>query len=233
MQVNDDSMAARLEALGLTRKAESEPQKRDELGQADFLELMTAQLQNQDPLQPLENKEFLGQLAQFSAVQGLAELQTAFSSLASSLQSNRALQAASLVDRSVLVESPFGVLEPGQGLRGAVELPEAVGDLTLRISDMSGQTVRELPLDGQEPGRVEFTWDGFSDGGEALPPGYYHVVAEGSVEGETRQFTTYALGRVESVVLGAEQGAMMVNLEGLGQYALDEVVEIRAPASQG
>ncbi len=229
MQVNDDPIAARLDALGLSRRAESESRKRDELGQADFLELMTAQLQNQDPLQPLQNKEFLGQLAQFSTVQGLTELQTAFSSLASSLQSNRALQAASLVDRSVLVESPFGVLKEGQGLEGAVELPASVGDLTLRISDMSGQVVRELALDGNEAGRVPFTWDGFSDAGDPLPPGYYHVVAEGTVDGETQQFTTYALGRVESVVLASEDGAMMLNLAGLGQYGLDEVVEIRSP----
>ncbi|HHB13287.1 MAG TPA: flagellar hook assembly protein FlgD [Chromatiales bacterium] len=230
MQVNDDSLQARLDALGLTRKPDPEAKKRDELGQADFLKLMTAQLENQDPLKPLENKEFLGQLAQFSVVQGLAELQGSFSSLATSLQSNQALQASALVGKSVLVESPFGVLGASEGLSGAVELPEQVADLRLRISDVSGQVVRELPLDGQGPGMVDFKWDGFSDAGEPLPPGYYHVVAEGTLDGETQSFTTYAVGRVDSVVLGGEQGGMMLNLEGLGQYALDEVAEIRAPA---
>ena len=99
-----------LASLGLTQpKAE----KKNELGQDAFLELMVTQLKNQDPFKPLDSGEFLGQLAQFGTVQGLSGLQTSFDGLASSLVSNQALQAASLVGRTALVESDHGAIAAG------------------------------------------------------------------------------------------------------------------------
>ena len=89
-----------------------------ELGQEEFLRLMITQLENQDPFKPLESGEFLGQLAQFGTVSGLAELQTSFEGLASSLVSNQALQAAGLIGQSVLAEGGTGHYEAGQPLRG-------------------------------------------------------------------------------------------------------------------
>ena len=91
-----------LAQLGLTQpKAE----KKKELGQEAFLNLMITQLKNQDPFKPLDSGEFLGQLAQFGTVSGLQDLQTKFDSLSSALVSNQALQAASLVGHTALVPS--------------------------------------------------------------------------------------------------------------------------------
>ena len=88
-----------------------------DLGQEDFLHLMLTQLKNQDPFKPMESGEFLGQLAQFGTVQGLAGLQTSFDSLASSLVSNQALQASSLVGRSALAATSTLGIAAGQRSR--------------------------------------------------------------------------------------------------------------------
>jgi flagellar basal-body rod modification protein FlgD len=106
-----------LAALGLAPQ-QTEPEL--ELGQEQFLSLMITQLKNQDPFKPMESGEFLGQLAQFGTVSGLAGLQTSFDSLATSLVSNQALQAASLVGRSALVASSAITIGAGQSVEGAV-----------------------------------------------------------------------------------------------------------------
>ena len=107
-------------ALGLAVPDEVDSQ---ELGQEEFLQLMLTQLENQDPFKPMESGEFLGQLAQFGTVTGLGELQQSFESLSGSLISDQALQAASLVGRSVTIESGEGLLKTDSPLTGAVELP--------------------------------------------------------------------------------------------------------------
>src|SRR5699024_3114867 len=97
-------------ALGLA------PQARDRstsLGQADFLRLMTEQLKNQDPLKPLDNNQFLGQLAQFSTVQGIDDMQSAMGSMASVMESDQTLRAASLVGREALVAADTVQLAAG------------------------------------------------------------------------------------------------------------------------
>ena len=75
--------------LGLNQTQETEKNPNDKLGQAEFLELMTAQLKFQDPLKPMENGDFLGQMAQFGTVNGINELNAAFDSMSASFQSTR------------------------------------------------------------------------------------------------------------------------------------------------
>src|SRR5262245_53832534 len=111
-----------LEGLGLRSPADTAPVKRSELGQEDFLRLMITQFKNQDPFKPMENGEFLAQLAQFSTVKGLDDLNNSFGNLSSSVVSNQALQASSLLGRTVLVDGNMGNLDAGGQLSGAVEL---------------------------------------------------------------------------------------------------------------
>ena len=99
--------------------------KRNELGQEDFLMLMTTQLKNQDPLKPADNAEFMSQLAQFGAVEGIDGLKTEVQKLAGSLVSNQTFQAAGMLGRQVLIPATHGVLEQGGAIDGAVELPNA------------------------------------------------------------------------------------------------------------
>ena len=91
------------EDLGLKTDHVKKPTEKKQLGQEDFMDLMLTQMNNQDPFKPMENGEFLTQMAQFSAVSGLKDIKESFQGLADTMQSNQALQAASMVGRKVLV----------------------------------------------------------------------------------------------------------------------------------
>ena len=119
--------------------------RNENLGQADFLRLMTEQLKNQDPLKPLSNNEFLGQLAQFSTVQGIQDLNAGFGGLQSALGGDQVLRAASLVGHEVLVPSDRVQLVPGEPAEGLVATPSA-GTVVMDIKDASGQLVRRLEI---------------------------------------------------------------------------------------
>lgn len=204
----------------------SPPQEGDEgkLGQEEFLHLMITQLENQDPFKPLESGEFLGQLAQFGTVSGLAELQTSFDGLATSLISNQALQAATLVGRSVLVDGASGIHEDAAPLSGAVRLDGATSSARLQIVDATGGVVRQMELGPQAAGLVRFEWDGMTDAGTAAEPGMYSVSAQYFDGGEMRSAATLVRAEVESVTLGTQ--GLAVHLRGLGVVSFDAVQEI-------
>lgn len=183
------------------------------LGQEDFLALMVQQLKNQDPMKPMENGEFLGQMAQFSTVNGIAEMSKSVSALTEAFNSGQALQAASMVGRTVLTEGSSGNVKPGSGLAGAVELPEASGSGIVRVYTSAGQLVRELPLGNQEAGLCNFKWDGNLANGQPAPAGSYKVTASlGYRTGDTA-LTTYIAAKVESVTLSASGGSSMIRTE--------------------
>jgi flagellar basal-body rod modification protein FlgD len=196
-----------------------------DLGQEDFLSLMITQLKNQDPFKPLESGEFLGQLAQFGTVSGLAELKTAFGELSTSLVSNQALQAASLVGRTALVEGDTAALADGATLEGAVELPAAASALRVEIRDASGEVVRELAFGARSSGLARFTWDGMNDAGEPAGAGQHTVVAEYTANGEAAAAPTLVVAPIESVVFGAQ--GFTVQLGGLGELPFSAIREVR------
>jgi flagellar basal-body rod modification protein FlgD len=199
--------------------------REEELGQEQFLQLMITQLKNQDPFKPMESGEFLGQLAQFGTVSGLAGLQTSFDSLAGSLVSNQALQAAGLVGRSALVESSAATLGAGQGLAGAVDLPAASGAVRVTIRDALGHVVRELDLGSRSAGLAEFAWDGVTDDGTPAPAGRYTLAAEFQSSSKMEAADTLVSAPVDSVLFGAE--GFSVQLRGIGELPFSAVREIR------
>lgn len=198
----------------------------ENLGQDDFLQLMLAQLKNQDPTKPLDGQEYLGQLAQFSTVQGLQELHASVEQLSQHVQSTAALQAASLVQQTVVIDSERGYVSPTEPLQGAVNLTENVKDLTVTLLDGSGQPVRRLQLGDRAAGDVNFSWDGRDDRGVQRPAGVYSIEASGLVNGEASRFTTRVHASVDSVSLGQGGQSMSLNLNGLGPHQLDDVRQI-------
>ncbi|MDZ7753488.1 MAG: flagellar hook assembly protein FlgD [Gammaproteobacteria bacterium] len=211
--------------LSIANKQQTD-KARNELGQDEFFKLMTAQLQNQDPLKPLESNEFLAQMAQFSMVSGVQEMQQTFSSLSNALQSSQALQASTLVGRSVLIPGSRGTLDAQQGLQGAVELPQASPQVTLSIVDDLGQTVRRIDLGAQSAGLVDFTWDGLTDGGEQAPPGSYTVRGAYDAGDDALAAETLVVAHVDSVTLGRGGQAPELNLSGQDSVSLGVVRRI-------
>ncbi len=214
--------------IGLQNHTAPSREIKKELGQADFLALLTTQLANQDPLTPVDNKEFISQMSQFASVDSLQSLVTKFDDLSTSLTSNQALQASSLVGRKVLISGEKAYLMAGEQSRisGQLNLDEDTTNIRFEIKDGSGQVVRSIEVGAQEAGDIDFVWDGFNDGGERMPPGNYTIAAYGQLGGKSEQLKTSIVAQVESVSLGGADGKVLLNLTGLDQVEFSEVKEI-------
>ena len=199
---------------------------RDELGQEDFLTLMISQFQNQDPFEPMDNGEFLGQLAQFSTVNGIGSLNSSFSGLAASMQDNQALQAAGLVGRSVLAVTNIGSLSDSGSLKGAIELEASAGNVQIDITNRNGELVQRLELGQQPSGLVNFAWDGVDSSGRRAESGQYQVTARVIRGNEVESAPTVIEAEIKSVTLGQFGGGMTLNLAGGQQMPLGQIFQI-------
>jgi len=213
-------------SIGLQPHTQPGNEIRKELGQADFLALLTTQLANQDPLSPVDNKEFIAQMSQFASLDSLQTLVDQFGQLSNSLTSNQALQASALVGRNVLVSGSEAYLGEGGVVAGQLNLENTTTNIRFEIQDASGQAVRSIEVGAQEAGDIDFIWDGNDNNGAPMPPGMYTIAAYGQVGGSTEQLPTSVIARVESVNLGGADGRILINLTGLGQVEFNEIKEI-------
>lgn len=217
-----------IEQLGIGAKQAKEAEKRDSLGQEEFLKILVAQTRNQDPMKPQDNGEFLGQMAQFSTVSGLQDMQKSIDGLSNTMISNQALQASSLVGRFVMIPSEKGFLPDGEGDRffGAVDIPETATDVTVQIRNSAGVPVRTLSLGTQEEGLQRFSWDGKDQEGNVMPSGDYTVSSVASIAGKQEAMETNFVAPVDSVTLGRNGESMKLNVAGVGSMTMDQVKEI-------
>ncbi|MEH6493016.1 flagellar hook assembly protein FlgD [Halopseudomonas sp.] len=200
----------------------------DELGKDQFLELLVAQMNNQDPLSPQENGEFIAQLAQFSTVEGIENMNTSMEALLSGYQSSQALQASSMVGRTVIVPSDQAMVDTANGLEGQFALPKNSGAVTVKVLDSSGSLVDTINMGSLEAGMHDFTWDGQDASGNVLPPGAYTFEASASIDGTSKQLATLLPANVDSVSLGAgTNGELLLNVAGLGSISFSNVYAIK------
>ncbi|VAW70986.1 Flagellar basal-body rod modification protein FlgD [hydrothermal vent metagenome] len=207
--------------------SKEEQGSRTELGQNEFLKLMTTQLSNQDPLKPMENGEFMGQIAQFGTVNGINELLSSFKDLAANLQSSQALEASNLIGRQVLVNFDQGYLPQTGSLLGAVELDSSASDVAVNIYDQSGQVLDRVEMGAQPSGLLQFNWDGNTFSGQRAPSGRYRIEVEANYGGRTESLTPQVLDRVRSLTLGGLGQEMQVELENLGSVSFNQVNQIQ------
>jgi flagellar basal-body rod modification protein FlgD len=196
-----------------------------ELGRGEFMELMLAQLKNQNPLEPQDNGEFISQLAQFSSLEEMQKMSGTVNDVAGQFRSTQALQASAMVGRSVLAPSSVGILGAEGGIKGTIEVPASTGSLKVSIENANGERIRQLDLGAVGQGVKSFSWDGTDGNGNELPPGNYKVVAEGSYPGGSQQLGTMLNANVDSVSLG-QNGRVTLNLAGMGSIDLSEVRQI-------
>ena len=197
-----------------------------ELGSDDYLTLMVAQIQNQDPFSPMENGQFVAELAQFSTVSGIEDLNQNFQTLANSISSDQTLQASGLIGRSVLIDQPNGYLETGDVLGGAVDVPVQSSGVTVSVLDASGALVRQLNLGGRSEGLARFEWDGRDATGQRAPSGEYTFSASLNVDGQAQAAPALARARVDSVSLDAAGAGLTLNFAGLEALPLSQIREI-------
>ncbi|MGD2167577.1 MAG: flagellar hook assembly protein FlgD [Gammaproteobacteria bacterium] len=208
---------------GLTLPQSDSAPRNAELGQAEFLELMLTQIQNQDPFEPMENGAFVAQLAQFSTVTGLGEISTSVAALSDVLLANQTLQASTMVGRSVLVESDEVLLPATGPLRGSVELPIDAASAQIRIKSPNGQLVKEFAVTGKPGSLVEFSWDGITNDGTAAPAGTYAVSASANNGSANIDAPTFTQVQVVSVSLDPSGSGSLITTEDGRELRLTQV----------
>lgn len=194
-----------------------------ELGKNEFLELLVAQLNNQNPLEPQSNGEFIAQLAQFSTVEGVEKLNSSVESIMSGFQSSQALQASSLVGRKVIIPSEKAVVDTSETFKASLVLPQSSSNVFVNVYAADGSLATRINMGAQEAGQVSFMWDGKNSDGETMPPGTYKFEAQASIDGENKGLYTLLPANVDSVTLGQGNGELLLNLAGLGSVPLSQV----------
>ena len=211
---------------GLRSIQEAESKDPSSLGQDEFLKLMTTQLSNQDPFEPMDNGEFLGQIAQFGTVNGINELLTSFDSFASNVQSSQALQASNLIGRNVLVNNDQAYLPSGGSVSGAVELDSSADHVAVNIYDAYDSLIGRVDLGPQVPGLVPFNWNGATLSGQQATAGRYRIEVEATRGSSTEAMAPMVSANVVSLTLGGVGQEMQVELENLGQVGFSQVNKI-------
>ncbi len=188
-----------------------------------FLKLLTTQLKNQDPLNPLDNAQMTSQLAQISTVSGIEKLNATLQVLLQASQDSQTTLAASLVGRGVLVPGNALALSDGNAI-GGVELGAPADQVTVTIRDGHGLVLRTLSLGALDAGIHNFVWNGQTDSGEQAADGAYSISVSATRDKETVEATALNLGRVRSVI--RDGAGYSLDVGSLGTFILDHVKQI-------
>jgi len=210
------------------------------LTQADFFALLTQQLAYQDPTKPVENDQMIAQMTNFTMADGIGKLNENFSSLAQSMTSNQALQASSLVGRSVLTQSDQLVFTGDSLARGVIDLERPASSLRVMIENEKGELIQSFSVENPKMGRNSFIWDGtylpsgessadLIDGelSERVRAGTYKLKVEASYsDGSRASVPANVYTPVGSVSMNSNGKGIMLNLLGLGAVKLSDVLEV-------
>jgi flagellar basal-body rod modification protein FlgD len=150
-----------------------------------------------------------------------------FESFSSSMTSNQALQASSLIGQDVLVTGNIGhVANQGEGITGVIINEQTSQNTKIAIQNAQGEVVRTMDVGTLAAGNIEFNWDGTDQNGNPLPPGDYAVQVQGDVFGEPTSLATAINRHVDSVSLAASSQGVILNLDGDVSIKLDDVIQI-------
>ena len=195
------------------------------LDQSDFLQLMTAQLKNQDPFSPVDNTQMVAQMAQFSSVAGISQMNTTLTQIADKLGATSASDALSYVGKTVLAPGNVAYGRTSGGIAGAVQLGDDATDVTVAISDANGNLLKTMSLGAQDKGTVSFDWDGKTEAGEDAGSGPFAVTAYAQNDGATVASQTLVWAPVAAVSMPSS-GEAQLTLPGIGQIPLSDVIEV-------
>src|SRR6056297_554631 len=195
-----------------------------ELGQQDFLTLMTAQLQNQDPFAPMENGEFLAQMAQFSTVAGLETVNETLGAISGQIGGNRIATASSLLGQQVLVPGSVARPDAAGVVQGVADLPEAASAVTVTYTDAeTGTVLHRQDMGAQPAGLMGFEWrDAPPALVEARGPVRIAVQAEGAAPA-----APFVYARVVGVQLPETGQDLTLDVEDYGLRSSLEITSIR------
>ncbi|MBR4876574.1 MAG: flagellar hook assembly protein FlgD [Rhodocyclaceae bacterium] len=195
--------------------------------QERFMTLLTAQLKNQDPMNPLDNAEMTSQLAQMSTVEGIERLNSLFQKFVDAqLQSQidtLGLQAVNLVGHGALVTGDNLTLTDEGGVAG-FRLEDKADSVTVTIRDANGRAVRTMELGEQPAGVQNFVWDGMNDAGEKVENGNYRISVAAKQGDEAVKVSALQFGMVTGLTRTGEGSVLQVG--GLGNFTVDEIWQV-------
>ena len=186
------------------------------LGQNDFLKLMTAQLKNQDPFAPVDNTQMVAQMAQFSSLAGISEMNTTLQAIAAKLSGSTPSDAMAYVGRTVLTAGDTAFPRTSGGIAGGVEIAKDAASLTVSISDANGAVLKTLNLGEQKAGTASFDWDGTTNSGAPAGDGPFTVTAVAR-DAKNAVVSTTPLVWAPVTTVAITDGEPVLTLPGLGE----------------
>ncbi len=212
--------------LGITsyeeKKASSLGRGREAMGKQDFLTLFTAQLQNQNPLDPVKNEAFVAQLAQFSQLEATTNMQQSLDKFVTTMQSDRIMGSAALIGTRVPSGGGNATLAAGGSVDASIDLADGASGVKVFVKDGAGKTVQELIAGAQTPGTLNFRWNGMDSEGNAAPAGSYTFTAQAVVGGKTTSVPVQTLSTVRSVETDSA-GEIQLIVDGGSKVALSSI----------
>ncbi len=189
-----------------------------QINQTDFLQLITAQLQDQNPLSPADPTQFVSQL------EGMSEV-SSMQSMATALQSSQIMSGTSLLGHSILAPGTTGTLAAGGSVNGAVTAPTGATQLLVSISDANGNPVTSFNVTPQASGLTPFSWNGTTSTGAAAAAGQYTISVTATVNGASQTVSPMVVSQVSSVTIDPTSQAVDLNTN-TGTVPLSSVVSV-------
>ena len=223
---NNQSLNNILEKIGVKTPDNTPNKPKSSLGQEDFLKLMTTQLQNQDPFAPMENGEFIAQMAQFSTVTGITEMGETLKGLADKLDEFRIATASDLLGNSVLV--PGNIARPNKDgeIHGIIDLPSASSETSVSFFNEAGEIVHSIDLGAQGRGLVGFEWlkmpKELIDNDTPLRVEAYINTGEGS-----QGISPSVFSEVIAASLDTKGQGVTIDVKDFGEMAAADVIKFR------
>jgi len=215
-----------LKRLGVNGEEDNKPKHKDTLGQSDFLKLMTTQLQNQDPFAPMENAEFIAQMAQFSTVTGITDMGTQLKGIAEQLGEFRIATAANLLGNSVMIPGNYARPDAQGEIHGMLDLPSASGVTNLTFSNAAGDVLHHMELGPQAAGLVGFAWQDVPqsvlEGGDAIRIEAFADMGEGM-----QSLTPSVYAEILAASTGDPTTGVMLDIRDYGSVRAADITKFR------
>jgi flagellar basal-body rod modification protein FlgD len=205
---------------------EASKKTKEDMGKQEFLTLFTAQLQNQNPLEPVKNEAFVAQLAQFSQLEALTNMQGSLDKFVTSMSGERMLGSASLIGKKVAVTDTPTQLTSGGVIDGSIDLPMGASGIQVSVFDSQGRLVQELIAGPQLPGTTPISWNGKDAAENPVPSGLYRLSANAVVNGKTVPVPVSTLSTVRAISSNPTDGSVSVEVDGGKTMLLTDVKRV-------
>jgi flagellar basal-body rod modification protein FlgD len=221
-QTTNDVSQSLLDSVNGTRNTSASAAQ---AAQDRFMKLLVTQMQNQDPLNPMDNAQVTSQMAQLSTVTGIDKLNTSLETMMSNLQASQSLQASSLIGHQALITGNNISFDSatGSGAFG-IDLPSSADNVTISITDSAGNQVHQMSIGKLNAGTFPLSWDGKDDAGNTVATGDYKFTVSATASGQNVSADALSLVRINSIT--SSTSGVKLNLSNDSTVATTDLKQI-------